>query len=285
MRKWNLIFDVARCTGCQNCTIAVQDEYVGNSFPGYAAEMPRHGPNWVRLERRDRGAFPMVDVAYVFQACQHCDDPPCLHAARDGAVTKRADGIVVIDPERARGQKQIVEACPYAAIEWNEALQLPQHWNFDAHLLDAGWLAPRPVQACPTGALAAIRLDDDERDQMIAAEGLETLPGSAHRPRLFYRNLRRYTHEFAGGTLVGREAGLESCLAGARIALLRGDARIGETTSDAFGDFRFDGLPARSGRYRLDIAAERYRGKSLGFDLEESCWLGEIRLEPEPASS
>jgi Fe-S-cluster-containing dehydrogenase component len=280
MRKWNLIFDVARCTGCQNCTIAVQDEYVGNSFPGYAAEMPRQGPNWVRLERRDRGAFPMVDVAYLFRACQHCDDPPCLAAAEGGAVRKRADGIVVIDPERARGQKAIAEACPYGAVTWNDALDLPQHWNFDAHLLDAGWSAPRPVQACPTGALAAVKLTDEARDRMIAAQEIAPPPGSRHRPRLFYRNLGRYTAEFVGGTLVGQEAGRESCLAGAQVALWQGETRIGETTSDAFGDFRFDGLAAGSRGLRLEATAAGYRAASL--TLGDRSWLGEIRLEPEP---
>jgi nitrate reductase beta subunit len=32
--------------------------------------------------------------------------------ARDGAVRKREDGIVIIDPEKSKGQKQIVDSCP-----------------------------------------------------------------------------------------------------------------------------------------------------------------------------
>src|SRR3972149_7185879 len=119
--------------------------------------MPRHGHPWVELGERRRGLFPAVDIAHLFPACQHCDDAPCMRAAQNNAITKRSDGIVVIDPDRAKGQKQIVDACPYGAVYWNEALSLPQHWNFDAHLIDAGWPPPRPVQACPTGALRADR--------------------------------------------------------------------------------------------------------------------------------
>ena len=52
MKKWNLIFDVALCTGCRNCEMAVKDEYVGNAHPGYTAEMPRHGPGWVQIHQR-----------------------------------------------------------------------------------------------------------------------------------------------------------------------------------------------------------------------------------------
>ena len=42
MKKWNLIVDVAKCTNCNCCTLATQDEHVGNEFPGYSAPMPRY---------------------------------------------------------------------------------------------------------------------------------------------------------------------------------------------------------------------------------------------------
>ena len=41
MQKWNMIIDVAECTNCNLCTLATMDEYVDNSWPGYAAPMPR----------------------------------------------------------------------------------------------------------------------------------------------------------------------------------------------------------------------------------------------------
>ena len=279
MKKWNLVFDVALCTGCRNCVLAVKDEYVGNSFPGYSAEMPRHGHQWVDIRQRERGHFPAVDIAYLFHACQHCDDAPCIRAARNNAVTKRSDGIVQIDPDRARGQRQIVDACPYQAVHWNEALSLPQHWNFDAHLIDAGWAAPRPVQACPTGALRALKVEDAEMRRIAQAEGLEPLdPGAAHGTRVHYRNLARYTRVFVAGTLVGIEEGLEACVARAQVQLSRGSEAIGSTASDAYGDFRFDGLAPASGSYRVEVTADGYRGQALDFELADSRWLGEIRL-------
>ena len=87
---------------------------------------------------------------------------PCLRAAKNGAVVKRPDGIVLIDPQKARGQKALVQACPYGAIWWNEEKQIPQKCTFCAHLLDAGWKAPRCVQACPTGALSVASLLEEE---------------------------------------------------------------------------------------------------------------------------
>ena len=279
VKKWNLVFDVALCTGCQNCVLALKDEYVGNRHAGYSAEMPAQGGNWVEIRRRERGSFPAVDVAHLFHCCQHCDQAPCIGASRDGAAKKRADGIVVIDPEKAKGQRAIAEACPHGAVQWNEALSIPQHWNFDAHLIDAGWNAPRPVQACPTAALRALKVEDEEMRRIAAAEGLERLGGSAGGTRVYYRNLSRYRDEFVAGTLVGEETALEACVAGAEIALFRGAERVGTAASSAFGDFRFEGLSASGGRYRVEIKANGYRERKIEFDLRDSLWLGELRLE------
>src|SRR3972149_6706882 len=86
MRKWNLVLDVARGCACHRCPRACHDEDDGNEFPGYAAEMAKHGQRWIDIRRKERGAYPMVDVAYLPVTCNHCDDPPCLKAARAGAV-------------------------------------------------------------------------------------------------------------------------------------------------------------------------------------------------------
>src|SRR5450830_1419100 len=98
MEKWNLIIDIAQCENCNNCVLAAKDELVGNEFPGYSAPHAAQGTGVIRIERKTRGATPMVDAAYLPQMCNHCDDGPCLKAGSDGSVKKRKDGIVLIDP-------------------------------------------------------------------------------------------------------------------------------------------------------------------------------------------
>ena len=61
-----------------------------------------------------------------------------MRAATGGAMARRPDGIVIIDPDKAAGQPDIVSACPYGTVFWNEASNLPQICTFCAHLLDAG---------------------------------------------------------------------------------------------------------------------------------------------------
>jgi len=279
MSKWNLIIDIAECTNCQLCTLSAMDEYVGNTFPGYAAPMPRHGHRWIDILQKERGQAPMIDIAYMPTLCNHCDDAPCIKAARDGAVVKREDGIVLIDPQKAVGQKQLVDACPYGHIWWNEELQLPQHWPFDAHLIDLGWQQTRGHQACPTGAMRAVKCDDAEMARMAREEGLETMrPELATRPRVYYRNLWRYTTCFIGGSVAAETGGVVDCVEGARVRLIRDGAAVAETTTDNYGDFKFDRLDEASGAYTVEIEAPGHAKRSVEARLGASLTLGEIRL-------
>ena len=55
MKKWNMIIDVAECTNCNLCTLAIMDEYVGNDWPGYTRPMPKHGHKWINILQKERG--------------------------------------------------------------------------------------------------------------------------------------------------------------------------------------------------------------------------------------
>ena len=81
-KKWNLIVDVARCDNCRVCFLAVKDEHVGNDFPGYSAAQPEHGANWLDIERKERGTYPLVEAHFMPVMCNHCDAAPCMKAAR-----------------------------------------------------------------------------------------------------------------------------------------------------------------------------------------------------------
>jgi len=281
--KWALFVDVARCHNCRNCYIACKDEYVDNDYPGYSAPQPKHGHEWIAIRTRERGEAPMVDVAHLPVTCNHCENAPCMRPG-DDAVWRREDGIVIIDPIKARGRRDLVAACPYGAIWWNDEAQLPQKWTFDAHLLDRGWNAPRCVSVCPTEAMTAARLEDDELRSKVEDEDWTVLmPELETRPRVFYRNLYRYDRCFVGATLVTVANGVEDCVAGATITLSRDGTTIASTTSDDFGEFRIDRLEPGSGRYVLEVSSPAHRLVRLDVVLGESRYLGRILLEPDTA--
>lgn len=279
MKKWNMIIDVAECTNCNLCTLAAMDEYVGNDFPGYSAAMPRHGHRWINILQKERGQVPMIDIAYVPTMCNHCDDAPCMKADKTGAIRKREDGIVLIDPEKAKGQKQLVDACPYGHIWWNEELKLPQIWTFDAHLIDQGWKQTRGQQSCPTGAMRAINVEDAEMQRLAREEQLEVMqPEWGTKPRVYYKNMWRYSKCFIGGTVSIQTGDGVDCVEDAKVRLKKDNRVVSETTTDNFGDFKFDQLDENSGAYLVEIAAKDGAKKTVEVILGTSINLGEIRL-------
>jgi Fe-S-cluster-containing dehydrogenase component len=278
MKKWNMIIDVAECTNCNLCTLATMDEYVGNEFPGYSAPMPKHGHRWIDILQKERGQVPLIDVAYVPTMCNHCDNAPCV-AKSAGAVSKRDDGIVLIDPAKAKGRRDLVDACPYGHIWWNEELQLPQAWTFDAHLIDHGWKQTRGQQSCPTGAMRALCVDDAEMGRIVREQGLEVMKADlGTKPRVYYKNLWRYSKCFICGSVATEANGVADCVEGASVRLLKGGARITETTSDNYGDFKFDRLDGDSGRYAVEILVPDRTKRVVEVDLGVSTNIGEIRV-------
>jgi hypothetical protein len=123
-------------------------------------------------------------------------------------------------------------------------------------------------------------VDDETMQQLVQHEGLEPLrPDLRTKPRVHYRNLHRYSKCFVGGSVLAERDGRLDCVAGAKVSLHLGDRLVAETSSDAFGDFRFDRLEPNAGTFRVEVshaqAGAARRETALG---SESIYLGEIRL-------
>jgi Fe-S-cluster-containing dehydrogenase component len=280
MKKWNMIIDVAKCHDCNNCFLACKDEHVNNEWPPYAAAQPWHGHRWINIMRKERGQYPLVDVAYRPTPCMQCDDAPCIKACKDGAVYKREDGIIIIDPQKARDQEALVDSCPYGAIWWNADKAVPQKCTFCAHLLEDGWDKPRCVQACPTGALRMVHAEDAEMAKICGAEKLEVLqPGLKTKPRAYYKNLFRYARCFVAGSVVLQDT--DECAEGAKVSLTKLSGNNTTTlATNNYGDFKIDDLEENSGRYTLRIDYTGYGVKTMELDLATSLSIGMIFLQP-----
>lgn len=281
MKKWNLIIDVEKCEDCNNCFLACKDEHVDNEWPGDTLSQPTHGQRWMNIMRKERGQYPLIDVAYRPTPCMHCNSAPCVKLSK-GAVRKRPDGIVIIDPVKSKGQKDLVNVCPYQRIYWNEEKQVPQKCTLCAHLLDEGWKQPRCVQACPTGALRAECIEVENIERIINDEKLEVLnPEFNTSPTVYYKNLYRFNKCFIAGSIATEAQGIVDCADGAVIKLFKGKAEIARTESDSFGDFKFDKLDESSGSYTLEIDFPGYKKSVFEVSLETSTSLKEVRLEKD----
>jgi len=81
-----------------------------------------------------------------------------------------------------------------------------------------------------------------------------------------------------GGTLAAEVNGVVDCIEGASARLTKDGRTVAETTSDNYGDFKFDKLDEDSGRYLLEISAPGRAKKTIEAKLGASVNLGEIRL-------
>jgi len=274
MKKWNMVVDVALCHDCNNCFLACKDEYVGNDFKGYSVAQPWSGQRWMDILRKERGQYPMVQVAFLPKPCQHCEDAPCI--TKDGAVYKRKDGLVIIDPKKAKGQKQIVSSCPYDVIYWNEDLGLPQKCTGCAHLIDDDWTETRCTQVCPTGALKLVLTEDDDMAVRVSAEGLQAYEADwGTNPRVWYKNLHRWTKAFLGGTVAYKDT--DDCAEGAVVILQSAGVKVADVATNNYGDFIFDDLPP--GIYDLVVSAAGYKPVALQAEIVDSLNLGVIFVE------
>lgn len=139
-------FDQTRCTGCYACVVACKD----------AHDIPAGPANWISVLSIERGKYPQPFLAYLWSTCYHCDNPSCVPACPEEAISKREqDGIVVADRQECTGCGLCSEACPYGApqfgAEENATMQkcdlCLERW--------ADGKRPVCVTSCPTRALDA----------------------------------------------------------------------------------------------------------------------------------
>jgi hypothetical protein len=122
-----------------------------------------------------------------------------------------------------------------------------------------------------------VKAEDAQMKQIIVQEKLEVLhPEYKTAPRVYYKNLYRYTRCFIAGDVAFKKDDITDCAEGARVTLSKDSQKIGEVLTDNYGDFKFDNLEEKSGRYTLEIAFKDYGKKNIEVDLAESKSVGTI---------
>ncbi len=200
MTRWGMVIDLARCIGCNACTVACKIE---NGTPPDVY--------FTRVYTEETGTYPDVKTTYVPALCNHCADSPCEDVCPTGATYKRLDGIVVVDQDICIGCRYCMMACPYGNRFFlrNGSLDGGYHgertpfeelkWSaftegtvikctFCAHRVDAG-LQPACVVTCPTDARVFGDLEDasSEASRLIRERnGRQPLPEAGTNPSVYY---------------------------------------------------------------------------------------------------
>ena len=263
------VIDVTKCVNCRSCTVSCKDQYALNDYPPYSAGMPFRGQKWVRVEEIERGPFPKVKFSSMAIFCQMCDNAPCIAAATGGAIYKRPDGIVIIDPVKSKGQRQLVNSCPYGVIFYNEDADIPQKCTWCVQRLEKGE-NPRCMQACTGDAIHIGEVGI--LNEYLRQQGAPLHPEYGALPRVWFIGLPK---TFIAGSLVDSKG---ECLAGADVTATDTASKMvmARAKSDFLGDFWLDGLIAKKDYDVTITSAGKTKTISVSLDTDKN--LGDIQL-------
>lgn len=140
-RRWAMVVDLARCTGCSACVTACYSEnniptvgapWQGPQFwpdrTGFGANVTRNREMaWIRLERyfeidrepKDVEFNPDFDTRVIPMMCQHCGNAPCEPVCPVYATYHSPDGLNVQVYNRCVGTRYCSNGCPYKVRYFN----------------------------------------------------------------------------------------------------------------------------------------------------------------------
>ncbi len=134
-----LIVNTEDCVGCNACEVACKQEH----------NLPV-GLRWIRVYSNGcRKIEGKLQLRYIVTHCMHCSRPLCRDVCSVGAITKRDDGIVLIDEELCIGCRDCIEACPLGVMQFDEDKKVAQKCDLCVNRLDRG-LQPSCVATCPS---------------------------------------------------------------------------------------------------------------------------------------
>lgn len=145
MTQYGFFFDQSRCYGCKACSIACKDWYDIDPGP----------EKWMCVYNWETGVFPTPRINILAFNCGHCDNPVCLKACEQGAISKDEKyGAVTVDQSKCEGCRSCFEACPYGAPKFasDDPKEKMSKCTMCIDLLELGDM-PVCVNSCPMRAL------------------------------------------------------------------------------------------------------------------------------------
>ena len=147
--QYAFYFDASACSGCKACQVACKDKHDLEVGRLWRKVYEVSGGDWVQV---GDSWIPNIYAYNLSVSCCHCVDPICVDVCPAAAITKREDGIVLIDEDQCIGCRYCEWACPYGSPQYDDASGKVTKCTGCFDLVDAGE-KPACVDACPMRAL------------------------------------------------------------------------------------------------------------------------------------
>ena len=139
-----LLLDLDACVRCYACEIACRQE--NNLGVGSHSR-------WCRvLTIEPRMIDDEMHTDFIPVMCFNCEDPICAYYCPVDAISRREDGLVIINGNICNGCRQCVYGCSYGAMYFNEESKIAGNCNLCLTRTEFG-IEPSCVQHCIGGAL------------------------------------------------------------------------------------------------------------------------------------
>ena len=132
-----IFMDLNRCICCRSCEVACEREHEGRSFMSVVLLDERH-------------SVPMN--------CRHCEKNPCLVVCPTSALTRVANGPVIIETMKCIGCCLCALVCPFGILQFDYLSKVMRKCDLCIHRLNEGKV-PACVVTCPARALTYDEFD------------------------------------------------------------------------------------------------------------------------------
>ncbi len=120
-KQLGFYFNASACTACKACQVACQDK---NNLPAamrWRRVVSYGGGSWVPDPQNAGLMLPNnVFVYSISSACYHCVNPLCAEVCPAAAISKKDNGLVLINQDQCIGCRYCEWACPYGAPTYDQ---------------------------------------------------------------------------------------------------------------------------------------------------------------------
>ncbi len=182
-----ILTDVTRCTGCEKCVAACNEENkLSTVLPWkWLTNDGLSSERFTSIIRKPKGHN-------IRKQCRHCLKPACVSVCPVGALSKTTEGPVIYDSSKCLGCRYCMMSCPYGIprYSWEDNVPYVKKCNMCYHRVQQGEI-PACVEACPEKATIF-----GERHELIT----EARRRISSKPDLYIQNI--YGEFEVGGTSV-----------------------------------------------------------------------------------